>query len=100
MAKTKRLNVKQVEAELRLIACGAVSGPFVTDYGPFTTLLTMNLDCLSRFASAIVENYFENDDSDDLLFLRMTYCECWESYETLAAEIVKERKRLDAKGQP
>ena len=98
MAKAKRLNVKQVEAELRLIACGADGAPFEPD-GEYTrSLAGMNLDNLARFACAIVSHYFPNDDADDLLFLRLTCFECWESYETLAAEIVKERKRLDARG--
>lgn len=96
MAKAKKLNVSKVEEELRLLACGADGGEFEPDDEYTRNLFGMDLGNLERFACAIVSKWFGSDDSDELLFMRVNYCDCWETYATLAAAIVKERARLDA----
>jgi len=96
MAKAKRLNVKQVEAELRLIFLGA-DGDYLDERG--TILSAIQADSIQRAYYAILSHWFPGDRIETRIG-DFCWLDNWESIQSLAAFIVAERKRLDAKGKP
>lgn len=91
----KRLNVKQVESELRLILLGADGGEI--DDG-LQLPATLTVEAIQRVYYAIISRWFPQNRGETNLG-RMAYFDSWASVEKLAAFIVSERKRLDAKGE-
>lgn len=95
MAKTKRLNAKQVEAELRLIFLGA-DGDYLDE--TVTIPSAIQVDATQRSYYAILSRWFPGDRAETRIG-DFGWLNNWESIQSLAAFIVAERKRLDAKGE-
>ncbi|AMV18886.1 hypothetical protein [Planctomyces sp. SH-PL14] len=93
---SKRLSVDVVRKELELLAAGANGGAVELDpHGEWPTLLQyLPPDRTEVFAWAVRDRFFPNDVDGTFLF-SMTSASKWETFESLANEICKERKRLD-----
>lgn len=95
MAKKLRFDV--VRRELQLLAWGAQGCEVVPD--PDTEWPTL-FQCyapedLARFAGAVRERYFQEDAPETSLFDLCSGARHWQDFDTLANQVVAERKRLD-----
>lgn len=95
--KTKKLRLDVVRRELELLAWGAQGCEVVPDRDTeWPTLLQCYApEDLGRFASAVQERFFQKDAKETLLFDIVSGTRHWENFDTLAEQVVAERKRLD-----